>query len=366
MEGTKTWDLMNLRTPLIGIIISGYLNEKELKNINKFILNKKLFKLTIEYRFKKKQIKEIKEISKIKEYEVNFGIIIFCHLKNFNRDLIAVAGLSGGLEIINFKTNERSNEIILHSDTINSIVDFERENMNILASSSYDHTIKFLNLQTLKPVFSPINCEFIVYFMKVIKIYDKIYFLTSTFQSYNLRCINTMDSLYTVKLHGNYIYKVIQTKALNPESFLTCSYDGTIRFSNCKSTKNNSTLAIHNSAVWGLGYLKRYNKEMCISGSWDHTIKIYNFVKNELIKSISTDPNNAKHFCQFPFLKNRIVLISHGGKIQFYDLIKNELIYEFQLHTKDIYWFAALKDENNNYCFISSSIDRKLIFQKIS
>jgi len=176
MEGIKIPNLYGLRTPLIGLILE-YLEIKEITELNKSIQNKKIFTLTSQVRFKNEKINKIKQVEKLKEFETNFGLIVFRHLKTFDKNLIAVAGLSGGLEIINFKTNERSNEITMHSDTINSIVDFERDNINVLASSSYDHTIKFLDLKTREQVFTPIACDFIVYYMKIVSIKGEKYLL---------------------------------------------------------------------------------------------------------------------------------------------------------------------------------------------
>lgn len=352
---------IDLRKPLLGSILD-FLPAKLCALLNKHIKNKKIFTLTCKTRHKQMKLGKISSHVLNRKFEMDFGIIQCVQLKSFDKNLLAVGGLSGGLELLNIINGERT-VIKQHTDTINSIVDYIYNGQNLLVTSSYDNTIRFYDLKLKKNTSRVIPCEFIVYFMKYVTLEEKDYLLTTTFQEYNIRCLETMESLFSVNLHGNYIYKIIYVKQLDPELFLSCSYDNYIKLSNYRTKNVVSEINAHSSAVWGLAYLKKYNKEFCASGSWDYSIKVWNFVSGQCLATFQTSPANVKHIHQFKFLKDHIFVASSSGKLMFYNLKTMDLIYTMEEHSTDIYWFINIKGiDNESYYLVSSSIDRKINF----
>ena len=132
---------IDLRKPLLSSILD-FLPVKQSALLNKHIKNKKIFTLTSEKRFNHKKLGKIFSHHLKSKFEMDFGIFQCVQLKSFDKNLLAVGGLSGGLELVNIINGERT-VIKQHSDTINSIVDYFYQGQNLLVTSSYDHTIGF-------------------------------------------------------------------------------------------------------------------------------------------------------------------------------------------------------------------------------
>ena len=158
--------LLNLKIPVIDYILQ-FLPRNIISTIfNKQILNKKIFNITLPYILDNNLISKM---TLIREIKIDNGLIFCTQLNLFNKNIIAVAGLRGHLQLIDLQTDKR---IIIKNNTesINSLVEYIDNNTFVLAYCSYDKTIKFYNLVTNTEHCEGITTSYIVYFMTAIEI----------------------------------------------------------------------------------------------------------------------------------------------------------------------------------------------------
>ncbi len=158
-------------------------------------------------------------------------------LKLLNNNIHLAAGLYNDINIYNINDGNLVSSLKGHTYDVNDLVQISAD---LLASSSYDKTVRIWNLTTN-------TCNF------------------------NLIGHN---------------YGVYGLKQITPSILASGSWDGTIKLWNWSTGREIRTLTGHTGRIhWSIDLL---NSQRLVSGSWDETIKLWNWSTGKSLSTIHT------------------------------------------------------------------------------
>jgi len=172
-------------------------------------------------------------------------------LKLLNTNIHLAAGLRyGDINIYNINDGTLVSSLQGHTSDVYDLVQISAD---LLASSSYDKTVRVWNLTT-----------------------------------------NT--SKFNLTGHTSYVYGL---KQITPSILASGSWDGTIKLWDMTSGRLMRTLTGHTNVIWWSVDL--LNSQTLVSGSYDQTIKLWNWSTGECLSTIQTPGSNIRSLAVISF-----------------------------------------------------------------
>ena len=267
---------------------------------------------------------------------------VFCLVK-LNDKLLASGSWDKTIKLWNLKNLSCVKTLQGHADYVQAL---EKLSDTLMLSGSYDCNIKVWNYVTfscIQTIKSHTN-----YVQTIIKFNNNIFVSGSWDKSIKIWNNNDYSCLKTLNAHTDSVITVIK---VNENHLASGSYDRTIRIWDintytCVTTFNGHSGWIHN--------IIRYNNDQIISGGDDDLIKIWSYSTGGCIKNLTQITNYIWSLLMLN--DNLFISGSVDGKLKVWNILTGTCIKTITLHNDSIYSLIKL----NEFKIVSGSYDSSI------